>query len=149
LLLYLVKRQEVDITEIPIARVAEQFLEYLRVIELIDVERAGDFLVMAATLMGIKSKMLLPRREERTEEESDPRPALARPRGEYKKFKDAALLLEAQAERQLSRLPRQPVELAREPNPAAQPIRQVELWDLVSAFGRLMRETLALQPQQI
>jgi segregation and condensation protein A len=97
LLLYLVKRQEVDITEIPIARVAEQFLDYLRVIELIDVERAGDFLVMAATLMEIKSRMLLPHMDD----------------------------------------------------PAQQPLRQVELWDLVSAFGRLMRETLALQPQQI
>jgi segregation and condensation protein A len=149
LLLYLVKRQEVDITEIPIARVAEQFLEYLRVIELIDVERAGDFLVMAATLMEIKSKMLLPRSEDATQEESDPRLDLVRQLVEYKKFKDAALLLEAQAERQLSRLARQPVEAVREPGPAEQPIRQVELWDLVSAFGRLMRETLALQPQQI
>ena len=56
LLLYLVKRNEVDICDIPIARIAEQFLDYLRVIKLIDVERAGDFLVMAATLMEIKSK---------------------------------------------------------------------------------------------
>src|SRR5918911_1111782 len=60
LLLYLVKRNEVDICDIPIAQVAEQFLEYLRVLELIDVERAGDFQVMAATLMEIKSRMLLP-----------------------------------------------------------------------------------------
>src|SRR6478672_11541791 len=64
LLLYLVKHNEVDICDIPIARITEQFLEYLRVIELIDVEWAGDFLVMAATLMEIKSKMLLPRGEE-------------------------------------------------------------------------------------
>jgi len=149
LLLYLVKRQEVDIGEIPIARVAEQFLEYLRVIELIDVERAGDFLVMAATLMEIKSKMLLPRSDDPTQEQVDPRLELVRQLIEYKKFKDAALLLEAQAERQLSRLARQPLELPTEPALAQQPLRQVELWDLVSAFGRLMRETLALQPQQI
>jgi segregation and condensation protein A len=149
LLLFLVKRHEVDICDIPIARVAEQFLEYLRVMELIDVERAGDFLVMAATLMEIKSKMLLPRGEEVTEEEADPRLELVRQLIEYKKFKDAAALLEAQAERQLSRLPRQPAEQPAEPDPAQQPLRQVELWDLVSAFGRLMRETLALQPQQI
>src|SRR5207237_7123115 len=63
--------------------------------------------------------------------------------------KDAAALLEAQAERQGLRLPRQPVALPSAPDPARQPLRQVELWDLVSAFGRLMRETLALQPQQI
>jgi segregation and condensation protein A len=149
LLLFLVKRHEVDICDIPIARVTEQFLEYLQVIEMIDVERAGDFLVMAATLMEIKSRMLLPRVEETTEEEADPRLELVRQLLEYKKYKDAATLLEAQAERQLSRLPRQPLELPTEPDPAQQPLRQVELWDLVSAFGRLMRETLALQPQQI
>ena len=68
---------------------------------------------------------------------------------EYKKIKDAAALLEAQAERQLFRLPRFPVESAPDTDPASQPLRAVELWDLVSAFGRLMRETLALQPNQI
>src|SRR5260370_12028480 len=100
LLLYLVKRNEVDICDISIARVAEQFLEYLRVLEMIDVERAGDFLAMAATLMEIKSKMLLPRSEEAAVEETDPRLELVRQLIEYKKFKDAAALLEAQAERQ-------------------------------------------------
>jgi segregation and condensation protein A len=148
LLLYLVKRQEVDICDIPIARVAEQFLDYLRVIELIDVERAGDFLVMAATLMEIKSKMLLPRSETEEAEQADPRLELVRQLVEYKKFKDAAVLLETQAERQLCRVSRQPEALAG-PNPAEQPLHRVELWDLVSAFGRLMRETLALQPSQI
>jgi segregation and condensation protein A len=149
LLLYLVRRQEVDVCDIPIARVTEQFLEYLRVIEMLDVERAGDFLVMAATLMEIKSKMLLPRAEGPEQGDDDPRLELVRQLMEYKKFKDAAALLEAQAERQLSRLSRRPVELPREPGLDEQPLRRVELWDLVSAFGRLMRETLALQPQQI
>ncbi len=149
LLLYLVKRQEVDICDIPIARVTEQFLQYLGVLELIDVELAGDFLVMAATLMEIKSRMLLPRSDNSEEEDADPRLELVRQLLEYKKFKDAAALLEAQAERQLARLARQPIELPAEPELAQQPLRQVELWDLVSAFGRLMRETLALQPQQI
>jgi segregation and condensation protein A len=149
LLLYLVKRQEVDVCDIPIAQVTEQFLEYLRILELIDVERAGDFLVMAATLMEIKSKMLLPRADDEAEEAADPRMELVRQLVEYKKFKDAAMLLETQAERQLSRLPRLPVETPIPLDPAQQPLRAVELWDLVSAFGRLMRETLALQPQQI
>jgi segregation and condensation protein A len=148
LLLFLVKRHEVDICDIPIAKVTEQFLEYLRVIELIDVERAGDFLVLAATLMEIKSKMLLPRAEEAVAEEADPRLELVRQLVEYKKFKDAALALEERAERQLSRVAREPAEAPR-PNLAQQPLRSVELWDLVSAFGRLMRETLALQPRQI
>jgi segregation and condensation protein A len=149
LLLYLVKRQEVDICDIPIAQVTEQFLHYLCVLEWIDVELAGDFLVLAATLMEIKSRLLLPRSDNPEEEEADPRLELVRQLLEYKKFKDAATLLEAQAERQLCRLARQPIELPAEPEPAQQPLRQVELWDLVSAFGRLMRETLALQPQQI
>src|SRR5262245_7171727 len=147
LLLYLVKREEVDVCDIPIARIAEQFLEYLRVLQMIDVERAGDFLVMAATLMEIKSRMLLPHGEEGAEEQEDPRGELVRQLLEYKKYKDAATLLEAQAERQGQRFPRHAVPEAAAP--AQQPLRPVELWDLVSAFGRLMRETLALQPQQI
>ena len=149
LLLFLVKRHEVDIFDIPVARLTEQYLEYLGLIEMIDVEHAGDFLVMAATLMEIKSKLLLPQGDDPDAPEADPRLELVRQLIEYKKFKDAANLLEAQAERQLSRLARQEMEPAYQPDPAQQPLRQVELWDLVSAFGRLMRETLALQPQQI
>ena len=149
LLLYLVRRDEVDIRDIPIARVAEQFQEYLDVLALIDVELAGDFLVMASTLMEIKSKMVLPRSEEAVEEEADPRLELVKQLIEYKKFKDAAALLEARAERQQARLPRQPVAIQSAPDPAHQPLRRVELWDLVSAFGRLMRETAALQPPRI
>jgi segregation and condensation protein A len=151
LLLYLVKRNEVDICDIPIAVIAEQFREHLSVLALekIDVELAGDFLVMAATLMEIKSKMLLPRSEETTAEEEDPRLELVRQLIEYKKYKDAAALLETQAERQSWRVARQAVVAPASVDPAQQPLRSVELWDLVSAFGRLMRETLALQPQQI
>src|SRR5947209_19894548 len=96
LLLFLVKRNEVDICDIPIAKIADQFLEYLKVPPLIDVEWAGEFLVMAATLMEIKSKFLLPRPEESAAEESDPRRELVRQLVEYKKYKDAAVLLEAQ-----------------------------------------------------
>jgi segregation and condensation protein A len=150
LLLYLVKRNEVDICDIPIARILEQFQHYLDVMTVIDVERVGDFIVMAGTLMEIKSKMVLPRSEEESaEEEGDPRRELVRQLLEYKKFKDAAVLLESQAERQALRLPRQPLPAPSATDPARQPLQEVELWDLVSAFGRLMRETLALQPQQI
>jgi segregation and condensation protein A len=149
LLLYLVKRNEVDICNIPIARIAEQYLEYLQVLQQIDVEWAGEFLVMAATLMEIKSKLLLPRGPEELAEDADPRLELVRQLIEYKKYKDAAALLEAQAEKQQARLPRLPAEIPAAPDPAQQPLHRVELWDLVSAFGRLMRETLALQPRQI
>src|SRR5437763_828966 len=88
LLLYLVKRDEVDIRDIPIARVAEQFKEYLELVKLIDVERAGDFLVLSATLMEIKSKLLLPRPESGPAEEDDPRKELVRQLLEYKRFKE-------------------------------------------------------------
>jgi segregation and condensation protein A len=147
LLLYLVKRDEIDVRDIPIARVAEQFKSYLDVLSLIDVEGAGDFLVMAATLMEIKSKMLLPRPEGEEGEEEDPRMGLVRQLLQYKQFKDAAVRLEELAEQQATRLPRQPPPA---PTPAgAPPLRPVELWDLVSAFGRLMRETLATRPHEI
>lgn len=149
LLLYLVRRDEVDIRDIPIARIAEQFLHYLDVIQAIDVEWAGDFLVMSATLMEIKSRMLLPRPEELAAEEADPRRELVKQLLEYKKYKDAAALLEEQAERQQSRMSRLPLEMPPPPDPAQQPLHQVELWDLVSAFGRLMRETASLTPRQI
>jgi segregation and condensation protein A len=149
LLLYLVKHNEVDICDIPIARIADQFLAYLNVLALIDVEWAGEFLVTAATLTEIKSRMVLPRAEMESEYEADPRLELVRQLVEYKKFKDAAALLDAQAEKQLTRLPRQPLELPAALTPDQQPLRRVELWDLVSAFGRLMRETAALEPRQI
>src|SRR5437773_12286624 len=96
LLLYLVKRDEIDLRDIPIARVAEQFKQYLDVLQVIDVERVGDFLVMAATLAELKSKLLLPRPEESDVEEEDPRQELVRQLLEYKRFKDAAALLEQQ-----------------------------------------------------
>lgn len=148
LLLYLVKRNEVDILDIPIARLAEQFLEHLRTLHQLDVEFAGEFLVMAATLMEIKSRMLLPADATSAEEDQpDPRRELVKQLLEYRKFKDAAAALEERAEQQVSRVPREPL-----PDPAgpAEPrVRAVELWDLVSAFARLMRETQSLQPATI
>jgi segregation and condensation protein A len=151
LLLYLVKRDELDLLDIPIARVAEQFRQYLEVLQVVDVERAGEFLVMASTLMELKSRLLLPRPEEangETGEMEDPRQELVRQLIQYKQFKEAAALLEKQAEAQAARLSRLPL-----PAPAAPggptPVRAVELWDLVSALGRLLRETSSLQSQQI
>jgi len=97
--------------------------------------------------MELKSKMLLPHADESAGQEEDPRQELVRQLLEYKRFKEAAALLEQQAEKQASRLAR-----SAPPPPAPSgptPLRSVELWDLVSAFGRLLRETLALQPQQI
>ena len=150
LLLYLVRKDELDIFDIPIARVTEQYLSYLRILQMIDVDVAGDFLVMAASLMEIKSRMLLPSVEEGSQEESDPRMQLVRQLIEYKKFRDAAENLQELAEEQMLRFARFPVErMGQEVDPSSEPIRDVELWDLVSAFGRLMRQTLALAPRSI
>src|SRR6187549_2819631 len=105
LLLYLVRKHEVDVLDIPVARIADQFLEYLQVMKQLDVELAGDFLVMAATLMEIKSRMLVPADPEPgSEADSDPRRELVRQLLEYRTFKDAASALEVRAERHGTRV---------------------------------------------
>lgn len=147
LLLYLVKREEVDILDIPIARIADQFKKYLDVLHLIDVERAGDFLVLASTLMEIKSRMLLPRPEPFADETDDPRRELVRQLLLYKKIKEAASALERLEEEHHLRLARTAPSSAKERVPSA--LAPVELWDLVSAFGRLLRETAAQQPHSV
>ena len=91
LLLYLIKKEEVDIYDIPIAKITDQYLEYMELMQLLDLNIAGEFLVMAATLMHIKSKLLLPPDQTETaQEEEDPRAELVRRLLEYKKFKEAA-----------------------------------------------------------
>ena len=129
-----------DVLDIPIAAVAEQFLAYLQVMQALDLDLAGDFVVMAATLMEIKSRMLLPHEAQAEEEEGDdPRRELVKQLLEYRRFKDAAAALEACSERQGERLPRNDVpETPAKHDPQVKP---VELWDLVSAFARLVRET--------
>ncbi|MFM8274089.1 MAG: segregation and condensation protein A [Gemmata sp.] len=148
LLLYLVKRNEVDVLDIPIATIADQFLAYVLAVKELDIEFAGEFLVMAATLMEIKSRTLLPADGELLpDDQPDPRRELVRQLLEYRKFKDAAAALEAKAAEAVTRVARQELpgpERAHEPK-----VRPVELWDLVSAFARLMRETQALQPAAI
>jgi segregation and condensation protein A len=148
LLLYLVKRNEVDVLDIPIATITHQFLEYVQVVRELDVEAAGEFLVMAATLIEIKSRMLLPPDAGLEEEaQADPRRELVKQLLQYRKFKDAAAALEERAEARGTRLAR---EEPPEPTVAVTPpVKPVELWDLVSAFARLMRETQSLQPATI
>lgn len=144
LLLYLVRRNEVDVRDIPVARIADQFLEHLQAIQTIDVEWAGEFLVLAATLMEIKSRMLLPRPEEASEAADDPRKELVKQLVEYRKTKDAAGHLDRLAEERQFHVPRV---LPDDEEGATSPrLRRVELWDLVAAFGRLVRETASLQP---
>src|SRR3989338_3896376 len=91
LLLYLIKKDQVNIYDIPIAQVTKQYMEYLEMLKMLDLDIVGDFLVMAATLMQIKSRMLLPPDPTAQEaEEEDPRDELVRRLLEYKKFKEIA-----------------------------------------------------------
>jgi segregation and condensation protein A len=90
LLLHLVRANEVDISDIPIAIITDQYLEYLDLMRALDINVAGDFLVMASTLMHIKSKMLLPRTAEDGEELEDPRDEIVRPLMAYVQLKEAA-----------------------------------------------------------
>lgn len=92
LLLYLIKKDEIDVYDIPIAHITGEYLEYLQVMETLDLEIAGEYLVVAATLIRIKSSMLLPRNPE-TEEDEDPREELVRALLEYRKYKEASLEL--------------------------------------------------------
>ncbi|MBZ0166744.1 MAG: segregation/condensation protein A [Candidatus Omnitrophica bacterium] len=95
LLLYLIKKNDIDIKDIPIVKVTEQYMEYIEMMKLLDLDIVGDFLVMAATLIQIKSRMLLPPDPtEEDEEELDPRDELARRLLEYKRFKEIAETLE-------------------------------------------------------
>jgi segregation and condensation protein A len=98
LLLHLIKQNQIDIYDIPIALVTEQYLDYIRIMKALDLTIAGEFLVMAATLMYIKSRMLLPAPiEEEEEEGEDPRAELVQRLVEYKRFKEAAVRLSQQA----------------------------------------------------
>ncbi len=103
LLLHLIKQQQIDIYDIPIAQVADQYIEYLRLMERLDLEIAGEFIVMAATLMEIKSRMLLPPEPKEEDEEvlEDPRNELVEKLIEYQRYKEVAeTFREWEAERQ-------------------------------------------------
>ncbi len=146
LLLYLVRKEEVDIYDIPIARITDQYLQYLEMLKQLDIDLAGDFLVLAATLMEIKSAMLLPRAEPEQmaqDESGDPRAELIRQLLEYKKFKDAANLLDAAAEQHQERFGR-PISLIDRLVPDAEPqidMDQVSIWDLLEAFDAICKAT--------
>lgn len=152
LLWYLVRKHELDILDIPIALVTEQYLELLSVLEQIDVNAVGDFLEVATRLMEIKSKLMLPRHEELETEQQveDPRQDMVQRLLEYKKYKDAASMLQERGEHWQQRYTRRVNDLpTARIDPAEQPIQEVELWDLVSAFSRVIRDNATAQPSAI
>ncbi len=144
LLLYLVRKHEVDIFDIPIALITDQYCAHLEILEELDIDSVGEFLDLASTLVEIKSRSVLPRNDEEVGEIEDPRNELVQRLLEYKRFKDAASILEDQGRQWQKRIPRLADDLPpRSIDPADRPIQEVELWDLVSAFGRIKRGTQA------
>jgi segregation and condensation protein A len=140
LLLYLVKKQELDVIEIEITAVTEQYLEHVAVLEQIDVDAAGDFIDTASLLIEMKSRAVLPTEEVAEVELEDPRQELVRRLLEYKRYRDAASMLEERSREWRERFPRSANDLSvRQVQPEQQPIQEVELWDLVSAFGRVLK----------
>ncbi|MSR61799.1 MAG: hypothetical protein EXS08_05070 [Planctomycetes bacterium] len=150
LLLHLVREQEVEIQEIQIARILQGYMAYLESLEALDLEYAADFLVMAATLMSIKSRSLLSADEIDLEKELDPRDELIQRLIEFRRFKNAADVLE-----ESRRLRERMFERGMHPELGERKVeREFDLgeltaFDLLATFSRLMRETLADRPHQI
>ncbi len=146
LLLYLIKKDEVDIYNIPIARITSQYMEYLDLMKLVVPEVAGEFVVMGATLMYVKSRMLLPEDQQVTDpeavtEEMDPRWDLIRQLVEYKKFKEAAEHLHERETFQQNVYARQQNGLGFEPAPAAEEtlFQEISIFDLLNAFNQVLK----------
>lgn len=139
LLLYLVRKEEVEITHIPLERITKQYLEYIDTFKLLNIDVASEFIVMAANLMYIKSRSLLPRVEQPPEdeaEEDDPRWELIRQLIEYKKFKDAAQFLDQKAQFQAGLFPAHPDPAVPPPPPTTLP--EVNVFDLIRAFQKVL-----------
>ena len=142
LLLYLIKKEEVDIYEVNLTSLATQFIEYIEVMRMLDLDIAGEFLVMASTLMYIKSRELLPVDQqvevEDEDEGEDPRWELIRQLVEYKKFKDAAAQLQVRELEQENIFPRVPGKLDfATDRPALRP--DVSIFDLVNAVNAILK----------
>lgn len=141
LLLYLIKKDEVNVYDIPIATILEQYLQYLELMRLLDLNIAGEFIVMAATLMQIKSKMLLPQEvnlsDEIPDDEKDPRAELVKRLLEYGQFKEAAQQLRFK-ERARQDIFKRKTEFVDEEN--AGPFFEASLFDLINAFSKALKD---------
>lgn len=137
LLLFLIRREEVDIYDIPIARIAEQYVAYVRTLQQLDPDAVGEFLVLAASLLEIKSRALLPTPPpESGDTLEDPRTPLVKQLLEYKRFKDAARALVSAADERAKKFVRRPGPLPRELEGVE--LEEASVWDLLGAFTRVM-----------
>ena len=142
LLLYLVKKDHLNIYDIPIAKVAQQYLDYLNMMQMLDLNIAGEFLVMAATLMQIKSKMLLPAEEGVTSEEAqeDPREELVRRLLEYEKFKEIANDLRQKETDQREIFKRPKIEVEKDETQKKDVYFEASIFDLINAFSKALKD---------
>lgn len=145
LLLYLVKKEEVAIYEISIARITCQYMQHLELLQLLDVNLSSEFLVIAATLMQIKSRSLLPVSENIEEdEEDDPKFELIKHLLEYKKYKDMSLKLEDKGDEIGKRFSRPKINLNKNYNNDLEfELTDIGVWDLYEKFFNLMKQTLS------
>ncbi|MGE0267684.1 MAG: ScpA family protein [Candidatus Omnitrophota bacterium] len=144
LLLYLIKKNDIDIKDIPIVKVTEQYMEYIDMMKLLDLDIVGDFLVMAATLIQIKSRMLLPPDPvEEGEEELDPRDELARRLLEYQRFKEIAETLEDHEILRKDFYPRGMDEESKQQllDESKEVFFEANLFDLINAFTEALKKT--------
>jgi segregation and condensation protein A len=138
LLLYLIKRDEVDIHDIPIEHITKQYLEFMDMFSMLDLDVAGEFVVMASNLIYIKSRSLLPKHVQPPEEEAeeeDPRWELVRQLIEYKKFKEAAAHLHGREVAREGMFPR----VVEGPQEAERPLGEVSVFDLINAFNKILK----------
>ena len=146
LLLYLIRRQNLDVLDIPIAEITAQYMEYVEVMKELQLELAAEYLVMAAMLAEIKSRMLLPRREEEGEEGEDPRAELVRRLQEYERYKQAAENIDG-----MSRLNRDIYEVEID-TPDVAVVRKapdVSLQDMLTAFQEVLKRAENFQHHHI
>ncbi len=149
LLLHLVREQEVEIHEIEISRVISGYLEHLQAMQDLDIEVAGDFLVMAATLMSIKSRSLLPHESVNLEDDLDPKDELIQRLIEYRRFREASDRLGERYELRAMQHARGAPGFVEPVNEPEVDLGEVSSWDLLAAFSRLLRETLADRPHRV
>lgn len=146
LLLYLIRKQDFDILDIPVQQIADQYITYIELMQNMAIELAGEYLLMAAMLAEIKSRMLLPRPAEDEDEGDDPRAELVRRLQEYEQFREAADNLDAwpRAGRDIAPVQHQPERLAIE-----KPAPEADLYKLLLAFRDVMQRTELFTQHQI
>ena len=145
LLLYLIRREEVDVYDIPIAKITDQYMMYLEKLQSIDIGLAGDFLVMASTLMYIKSQSLLPRSEVIDgEDEEDPRLELVKQLLEYKRYKEATAAMTRLSEERSQRFSRPTERLIDNEKEEDEKLHldEIDVWKLAQYFSTFMKQTM-------